>query len=166
MPCYDLFATSIALCALVTSATPPSPSELRMPAGQKKGFSANGTSQTTPLRGTFTAEEVATLKTWLPIYLQTKRVPGKKLIGFWEPMLADWWTCYPLPPLTAEEFAVGIDQGDRQGERAGITQRVSEIESYLANIVTHHYARKYKIGLVITAVMLHLAQENAPFWIW
>lgn len=100
-----------------------------MPAKEKKKLSADGQSQTPPLRGTFTAEEVARLQSWLPKYMQTKRLPGKKLLGFWEPMFSDWWANYILPTLTTEEFAAGVDQGDRKGERVGIIQKVRKLAS-------------------------------------
>lgn len=164
MPCYDLFAATVAPCALVTFASITFPCKRSMPAVKEK-LLVNGASQTAPSRSTFTAEEAACLQAWLPQYLTTKREPGKKLVGFWEPMLADWWSSFPLPPLTAEEIASGVDQGDRAGERAGNMQKVSEIVLHLAKVIAHHYHRKCEIGSVITAVMLHQVQANAPYWI-
>lgn len=165
MPCYDLFVATdcSSMCACDLSHTTLL-CNFAMPAVKKK-LSVDGTLQTTPLRGTFTAEEVAFLKNWLPRYMATKRLPGKKLLGFWEPMWENYWASHPLPPLTAEQLSSGVDQGDRQGERAGIIQKVSEIVAYFAEVVTHLYVRKCVIGLVITAAMLRQVQASAPYWI-
>lgn len=71
--------------------------------------------KTVPLRGTFTAEEVTRITSWLPKYMQIKCTPGRKLTGFWEPMLAEFFLYHLLPLLNPEEVAAGVDQGDRAG---------------------------------------------------
>ncbi|KAF7965908.1 hypothetical protein HWV62_40972 [Athelia sp. TMB] len=79
------------------------------------------------LRGTFTAEEVTFLEAWLPKYLLITRVRGKKFPDFWGPLFHDYFISHPLPELTPEEFASGIDQGERIGERqAKVQKRVKE----------------------------------------
>lgn len=82
------------------------------------------------MRGTFTAEEVARLLTWLPTYMQLKRANGRKFVGFWEPLWAEWFLNHPLPPLTNNEITAGVDQGERKGERTAKVQKVSDLASY------------------------------------
>lgn len=74
---------------------------------------------------TFTAEETARLRGHLPRFLQLKRGRGKKIVGFWEPVIEEHLTLSPLPPLTAEEIASGVDQGERRGERTRAVKHVS-----------------------------------------
>lgn len=79
-----------------------------------------------PLRGVFSAEEVATLDRWLPKYLLLRRSRGKKFMGFWEPLVEEFFELHPLPPLTPEDIANGVEQGDRKGERMLMRRKVCE----------------------------------------
>lgn len=93
-------------------------------ARKAKDKADNSTGQ--QLRGIFTAEEAALLELWLPKYLLLKRAHGKKFVGFWEPLFEEYFRVSPLPPLTPEEIASGIDQGDRKGERMAMIKKVCE----------------------------------------
>lgn len=72
-----------------------------------------------------TSAEKATLEEWLPEYLNLERTLGKKYDGFWEPKWQIFFERHPLPPLTAQEIANGVDQGDRKGERIAHMKHVS-----------------------------------------
>lgn len=98
-----------------------------MPSKTTKGKEKDGhTPSTQPARGTFTADEVVTLKHWLPRYMQLKRAHGRKFVDFWEPLWEEFFKNHPLQTLTEEEIAGGIEQGDRKGERMTKVQQVSE----------------------------------------
>lgn len=103
--------------------------------------------------------------TWLPRYMQQKRLKGRKFIGFWEPLWAEWFAKHPLPPLTAEEVAAGVDQGDRKGERRAKMQKVSEVVLYFINDITHHSISECMTGLEIIAGIPLLAPADMPCWI-
>lgn len=77
-------------------------------------------------RGIFSPEEKAELEKLLPTYRMCKRTPGKKWEGFWEPTWELLFRLFPLPALTAEQIAKGIDQGTRKGERMALYQQVCE----------------------------------------
>lgn len=75
-------------------------------------------------RGIFSKEEKVELEKLLPAYKQCKRTPGKKWAGFWDPTWGVLFGKFPLPPLTAEQIAQGVDQGHRKGERVAIYKQV------------------------------------------
>lgn len=116
--------------ALMSQATGNSTTKV-IPSHRRKGkkkSSDGDPPKAKPVHGTFTADEAARLLTWLPKYMQIKRQPGRKLTGFWEPMLADLFLHHPLPPLTPEEIAAGVDQGDRIKDRT----KVSVLSNFLS----------------------------------
>lgn len=66
-----------------------------------------------PPRGLFTAEELVTLQKYLPQFLQIRRTPGMKLLGFWELLERDFFHDHPFRDLTEEEIAKGMTQATR-----------------------------------------------------
>lgn len=99
---------------------------MEAPPTAKKAREGEGKADRTnqPLRGIFTTEEVTLLDLWLPRFLLLKRTHGKKFVGFWEPLFEAYFKAHPLPPLTPEEIASGIDQGNRKGGRMKLIKKV------------------------------------------
>lgn len=97
------------------------------------------------LRGIFTAEENALLELWLPKYLLLKRMHGKKFVAFWEPLYEQYFNEHPLPPLTPQEIASGVDQGERRGNRMLFIKQVSHHNMIILCVpITHHYIQRIR----------------------
>lgn len=115
-----------------------------------------------------TSAEKTTLEEWLPEYANLERVLGKKHEGFWEPKWLIFFQRHPLPPLTVQEIANGVDQGDRKGERIAHIKHVSGFNIFLKNkIETHRNTnREPKNGSIIIAAALLLEQVGVQYSTW
>lgn len=126
-PTYSItLALVIIACELAHTLHPFTFFDFAMPEPQKAAvLTAQNKQPKESSRSSFTPEQLAVLNKFLPVFLQVKRSPGKKLVGFWEPLYEALFTATPLKPLTDDEIADGLDQGSRKGERVALVKKVS-----------------------------------------